>query len=446
MSYVKPRLLKGMRDFLPADMRRRQYVISKIKSLFRRYGFEACETPTMEYADILDGKYGEEERLIYRFEDKGRRQVALKYDLTVPLARLVGMYQQELTMPFKRYQIQPVFRSEKPQKGRYREFYQCDVDIVGVNSILADAELILLAIDALERLGFKDFKVRINHRRLLSAIAEYSGVPKSQADAIAISIDKLDKIGIDGVRKDLTARGIEEKSRDKIIDLITLTERSETASPEDMLNQLRPILKDFSSAQDALDDLEYLFSTLKGLSIPSERYDFDLTLARGLGYYTGPIFEIYVAKPKIGSIGGGGRYGNLIGMFMRRNVPATGISLGLERIIDVMSELDMFPDNLDQIHVLVGLFNVETAVYSLQIAKQLREAGIFTDIYYQPVKLKKQFAYANKKNIPYVVMAGPDEQKENKLALKDMKTGEQRRMDLQQAIIFLGERYENQIG
>jgi histidyl-tRNA synthetase len=423
MATVEPKILKGMRDFLPAEMRRRKFVFATIERVFQRYGYEACETPTMEYAEILEGKYGEEERLLYRFMDQGERRVALKYDLTVPLARVVAMYQNELALPFKRYQMQPVFRSEKPQKGRYREFYQCDVDIVGNTSLLADAELVLVADEALSSLGFRDFTIRINHRRLLRGIAQCAGVPDERADAVAVAVDKLDKIGLDGVRAELTERGIAVDCHAKIMEVI-----QKKGTPQAMIADLRGALAGTETALTALDDLEKLFRLLAAAPIATEHYALDLTLARGLGYYTGPIFEIHVTTPKIGSIGGGGRYDGLIGMFSNQQLPACGISLGVERIIDVMTELNLFPQDMARTQVLVSLFDEENAAYALKIAADLRAAGINTETYLSPGKLKKQFAYADKRGIPFVVIAGPDERDKGLVTLKVLTGGEQRSM------------------
>ena len=420
MSSIEPKILKGMRDFLPEDMRRRKYVMNIIEQTFLRYGFEPCETPAIEYAEILEGKYGEEEKLLYRFEDQGERRVALKFDLTVPLARLIAMYQNQIAMPFKRYQMQPVYRAEKPQKGRYREFYQCDVDIVGSESSIADAELIILAKYALTNLGFEEFTIRINHRKLLRALAIHAGVPEENANSVAIAIDKLDKIGPDGVRQELLNRNISAASADTIL---TLTRLEGTAL--ELITRLNNTFSNIPVALEALNDLEKVFLILQHSGLSEKHYAFDLTLARGLGYYTGPIFEINVTRPKIGSIGGGGRYDGLIGMFQKANIPATGISLGLERIIDVMTELNMFPEEIRTTQVLITLFDDDSIGYAVNIASRLRSAGINTEMYYQAGKLKKQFTYADKKGIQFVVIVGPDEQQNNSATLKDMKTGEQ---------------------
>ncbi len=426
MNPIEPKILSGMRDFLPQEMRRRKYVFSTIERVFQCYGFEPCETPTMEYAEVLEGKYGEEERLLYRFEDNGGRRVALKYDLTVPLARVAAMYQNEIALPFKRYQMQPVFRAERPQKGRYREFYQCDVDILGSTERLADAELVLVAYDALSALGFKDFVIRINHRLLLRGIAQFAGVPDENADAVAICIDKLDKIGSDGVRDELAGRGIAADCRDKILTLL-----NQQGAPMEMVNRLRALLAGSEIALGALKELEELFTILAAAPISAQNYAFDLTLARGLGYYTGPIFEVHITEPKIGSIGGGGRYDNLIGMFMKQGVPACGISLGVERIIYVMTEFNMFPAEMAHTRVLVSLFDAGSIPYLMQVAALLRQAGVNTEVFFKPGKLGKQFAYADKKGIPFVVVAGPDEREKNIVTLKNMKTGEQQATPLE---------------
>lgn len=374
--------LKGFRDFLPKEMRKRQYVINTLKKVFESYGFEPLETPALEYQEILLGKYGEEgDKLMYKFKDNGDRDVALRYDQTVPLARVVAQYQNELPMPFKRYQIQPVWRAENTQKGRYREFLQCDADIVGANSPLSDAEIINLAEKALEKLGFSNYKIVINDR------VNFANVPPL---AIA-TIDKLQKIGKEGVLKELEDKGIPASTLDEILN------------------------------KKPTENLEKIIRLLN-----SPRVVFDPTLARGLDYYTGLIFEIEIEGYSAGSVCGGGRYDNLIGIFAGRQVPAVGFAFGFDRLIEAMEEQNLFPADLTTTQVLVTIFSPELKDKSIEIASQLRSKNINTEIYLdENVALDRQLKYADKKQIPFVIVIGPDEAKNNTVTLKNMKTREQ---------------------
>lgn len=426
MSKIKPRIYKGTRDFLPEQMVRRNYVINIIKSVFEKFGFEPLETPTIEMWETLSGKYGEEgDRLTYRFTDRGDREVGLRYDLTVPLSRVVAMYPQ-LPKPFKRYQIQPVWRADKPQKGRFREFYQCDIDTIGSESVLADAELLAVTSEILTRLNFSAFKIRINSRKVLTGIVEAAGVNPELAPEIFRAIDKLDKIGHDGVENLLKDLAIGDDAVQKILNILNIS--GENA---DRLEKARTGLANSNIGMAGVAEIEKLIDLLRSFGIPRNNYLFDPCLARGLDYYTGPIFETIVEEPRIGSITGGGRYDNLIGMFGGNGFPATGSSIGLERIVTVMEELNMFPDWLGTTtEVLVTVFAEEFLPYSIHITNLLRDSGINTDLYSGSAKLRGQFGLANDKGIHFVVIAGPDEQEKQTVNIKDMINGKQESLPL----------------
>ncbi len=427
---VQPRIYKGTRDFLPEQMVKRQHVINTIKQVFEKYGFEPLETPTIELWETLAGKYGEEgDRLTYRFTDRGNREVGLRYDLTVPLSRVIAMYPQ-IPKPFKRYQIQPVWRADKPQKGRFREFYQCDVDIVGSKSVLADAEILAVLYEALITLGFEHFTMRINSRKILSGIAEISGVSHEKELDICRAIDKFDKIGMEGVKTELESREIPASSIEKISKILTIA-----GTNEERLGKISKLLVDSPIGLEGVKEVKELFNYLQGYEIPEEFLLFDLTLARGLDYYTGPIFETVVDKPRIGSITGGGRYDRLIGLFTGREEPATGSSIGLERIVTVMDELNMFPEDFTTpIKVLVTVFDEDTLNYSIQIAKMLRAAGIPTDLYTGTSKIRGQFGLANDKKIPIVIVAGSNEIETKSVNIKNMQTGDQQTVSLSELV------------
>ncbi|NOX36401.1 MAG: histidine--tRNA ligase [Calditrichaeota bacterium] len=418
---ITPRIYKGTRDFLPEQMVKRNYVISIIKEIFERYGFEPLETPTIELWETLSGKYGEEaDRLTYRFTDRGNREVGLRYDLTVPLSRVVAMYPQ-IPKPFKRYQIQPVWRADKPQKGRFREFYQCDVDIVGSPSMLADAEIIAIIYEVLQSLNFRQFTIRINHRKILFGITEVSGAGMEKELEVCRAIDKMDKIGMEGVKEELLKREISPEAVQRILDILSTSGDNATR-----LQQTAAHLQASEVGQQGIREMQELFEYLALYQIPEDFVQFDLYLSRGLDYYTGPIYETVVREPRIGSITGGGRYDNLIGLFSGQDFPATGTTIGLERIITVMEELNMFPPHLrTPVQVLVTVFDPNTLPYSIAIARELRAAGIRTDLYTGKSKLRGQFGLANDKGIPLVVIAGPDEQQANQVNIKQMETGEQ---------------------
>lgn len=414
-------VLKGMRDFLPKRMLLRQHVIGVLRGVFERHGFEPIDTPALEYYDSLAGKYGEDERLIYHFADHGGREVGLRYDLTVPLARFVAVHRNELVFPFKRYHIGPVWRADRPQKGRYREFWQCDADIVGTTSMLADADVVSIVIEALRGIQMPNFVVHINHRKLLESLALYAGVPAAQAPGVYRAIDKLAKIGNDGVVRELEATGVASTVAGRIVDLVATS-----GAPDAVLSAVSERLAGIDLAREAISDLEDLFEFLAALGAPPEHYVLDLALARGLEYYTGPVFETTVEEPKIGSLGGAGRYDGLVGMFSGQDIPATGMSLGLERIIDVVEELGLLnvPPTIST--VFVTIFDVDRTAESLSIASRLRAAGIPTEVAMEENRdLGRQLRYAGRRKIPYAVVVGPDEMARGAVIVRDMTSGEQ---------------------
>lgn len=384
---IKSQTLKGFRDFLPKESKKRQYVINTLKSVFESYGFEPLETPALEYEEVLLGKYGDEgDKLMYRFEDNGKRKVALRYDQTVPLARVVTQYQNELPIPFKRYQIQNVWRAENTQKGRFREFLQCDADIVGSDSVLSDLEILSCVDTAMKELGFQDFSILVNSRKVFDMFG---------ANKKIISIlDKEDKIG-----------------KDKVLGLLSEVMESDRKAKEfyNNIKNLRP--------ENIPDRLKEILKKSDELNLFPAFF-----LARGLDYYTDLIFEVKVPKYKGGSVCGGGRYDNLIGLFSGKQIPAVGFAFGFDRIIQAMEELDLFPKDLQTTKVLVTIFSKELEGKSLEIANMLREKNINTEIYLEPfAKLEKQLKYADQKGIPFAVIIGPDEAKNNTVTIKNLK-------------------------
>jgi len=444
MKSIKPSIPKGMRDFLPEQMLRRNFVIDTVKTIFEKYGYEPLETPAIEKMEILAGKYGEEgDQLLFKILKRGTGiekvgkdilefsvskfsdvvDFGLRYDLTVPLCRLIAMYPNEITLPFKRYQIQPVWRADRPQKGRYREFWQCDADTVGSASMLADAESIAIVNEVLTTLGFEQFKIRINNRKILSGIVEYAGVEKERGNEVCIAIDKLEKIGLDGVKAELQHRDIPQEAIEKIIPVLEIKGSTDT-----ILDDVATVLRSSEIGLEGINEIKALLSFTDNLGVPKDNYAVDLYLARGLEYYTGPIYESVVDKPKIGSLTGGGRYDELVGMFLGHNIPATGTTIGIERIIDVMTELNMLPETKTTTKVLVTVFNEDVRSQSLSVVQDLRNAGINTEVFFDSGGLKKQFGYAHKKGIPFVVILGPDELARGEITVKDMNSGEQKQM------------------
>ena len=448
MASARTQPARGMRDFLPADVRKREYVIGVIRSVYERYGFEPLETPAVENIETLMGKYGEEgNQLIFKIlkrgehEKTGEADLALRYDLTVPLARVVAQYQNELPKFFKRYQIQPVWRADRPARGRFREFYQCDVDVLGSKSMVVEAEICAAASDALVALGFNDFVIRLNHRQALAAVLDNAGVSPEKHDGALIALDKLDKIGPEGVEKEFAERGIEEAAGQRLLGFFTalgsLEHAAEIAAGEDplmkrtalnkaILGRLVEAVGDNEAGARGVDELQSLMAFAVASGVAS-RIKIDPTLARGLSYYTGAIIEINVAD-LAGSLGGGGRYDNLVGMFLGKDIPACGFSLGLERIIVVMSEREMFPAALisSPADVMVTVWNEASVGESLALATELRSKGLRTDLYPEADKRGKQFKYASARSIPFVLIIGDEERDRGEVAIKDLKSGEQR--------------------
>ncbi|HXS02694.1 MAG TPA: histidine--tRNA ligase [Pyrinomonadaceae bacterium] len=445
MPSAKTQPARGMRDFLPEDVRKRDYVIGVIKDVYSRYGFEPLETPAVENIETLTGKYGEEgSQLIFKIlkrgvhEGTGEADLALRYDLTVPLARVVAEYRDKLPKFFKRYQIQPVWRADRPARGRFREFYQCDVDVLGSHSMLVEAEICTAASEVLVKLGFNDFCVRLNHRKVLTGILGIAGVSLDKHDVALIALDKLDKIGSNGVKKEFAARGIDESAGDRLLgffsDLSALEHAAEIAVEDNAqqafskaaLGRIVEFVKDNEVGAQGVDELQSIMEFADATGI-AQRIKIDPSLARGLSYYTGAIMEINV-KDLAGSLGGGGRYDNLVGMFLGQEVPACGFSLGLERILVVMNERNMFPAwlNSSPADVMVTIWNKESVAESIKLAQELRAAGLRVDLYPEADKLGKQFKYASSLRIPFVAVLGEDEQAKGQVALKDMQSGEQR--------------------
>ncbi len=426
---------RGMRDILSVDARRRAYVINIIKDVYERYGFEPLETPAIENIETLTGKYGEEAGgLIFKILKRGREgeasgeaDLALRYDLTVPLARVVAEYKDKLPKFFKRYQIQPVYRAERPGKNRFREFYQCDVDAINSISPVVETELISAACDVLERLGFTDFFIKLNHRGILTAVLNSAGVENNlHADALT-AIDKLDKIGRAGVVQEMRERGVNDDASGRLLDLFDALANLDA---EDFnlraLQRLIEFIGDDDAGAQSVDNLRCIIELSKSANV-SRFIKIDASLARGLSYYTGAIMEASVPDLN-SSIGGGGRYDNLIGMFGKEQIPACGFSLGLERILVVMQEREMFPAEVERdaaAQVLIAAWNEESFADSLALARQLRSAEIKVEVYPQADKLAKQFKYASSRGVPFVAVIGDEERANNKIALKNMEMGEQ---------------------
>ncbi len=448
MPSAKTQPARGMRDFLPGDVRKREYVIGVIKSVYERYGFEPLETPAVENIETLMGKYGEEgNQLIFKIlkrgehEKTGEADLALRYDLTVPLARVVAQYQNELPKFFKRYQIQPVWRADRPARGRFREFYQCDVDVLGSRSMVIEAELIAAASAALVALGFNDFVIRVNHRQVLTGILAQAGVaPEKHEDAL-IALDKMDKAGPQGVARELNERGIIGEAAVKLMRFFEglagvrraagFADLGEPGSEKaafnaDVLGRLVEFIGAHEIGARGVDDLRQILQFAKASGV-DKRIKLDPTLARGLAYYTGAIVEINVTD-LAGSLGGGGRYDNLVGMFLGKDVPACGFSLGLERIIVVMSEREMFSAKLasSPADVMITIWNEDSIGESIALATELRSKDLSVDLYPEPDKLAKQFKYASSRGIPFVAIIGEDERLRGEAAIKDMRSGEQR--------------------
>jgi histidyl-tRNA synthetase len=444
----KPSIPKGTRDFSPAEIEKRNYIVQTIQRHFKNFGFQPIETPAFENSETLMGKYGDEgDRLIFKILNSGdfinkvdddtynsknskalTRKItdkALRYDLTVPFARYVVMHQNEIDFPFKRYQIQPVWRADRPQKGRFREFYQCDADVVGANSLLQEIEFIQLYDAVFTDLGLKKAMIKLNNRKILSGIAEVIGEKHRLVD-FTVALDKLDKIGKEGVVKEMLSKGISPKAIEKAQALFSLT-----GTNSEQLEQLKNFLKDSEEGRKGVEDLTFILEAIGELGLKSSQLTLDVTLARGLNYYTGAIFE--VAPPagiSMGSIGGGGRYDDLTGIFGLKDMSGIGISFGLDRIYLVMEELGLFPGNIGRaLDVLFLNFGEQEAMASLKLIGKLRKEEVKADLYPDSSKMQKQMKYANKRNVPFVVIIGDRELADNSFVVKNMSKGDQKTYD-----------------
>jgi histidyl-tRNA synthetase len=447
MASIKPSVPKGTRDFSPAEMAKRNFIFDTIKGVFRKYGYQQIETPSMEKLETLTGKYGDEgDKLIFKVLNTGdfvsdakidssnfnsdykklTPQIsgkALRYDLTVPFARYVVQHQNEITFPFKRFQVQPVWRADRPQKGRYREFYQCDADVVGSASLLNEAEFIMIYDEALSLLGLKDFSIKINNRKILSGIAQVIDKNDSIID-MTVAIDKLDKIGFDGVVKELLERGFTQADIDHIKPIILLE-----GTNDEKLASLRAALQDSTTGLQGCDEIESVFNYVAACKPLTAKLELDITLARGLNYYTGAIFEVKTNEVAMGSIGGGGRYDDLTGMFGLKGLTGAGISFGADRIYDVLEELNLFPQSAEQsTQVLICCFDEQGEKYGLPLLQNLRSQNTNAELYPAGAKIKKQMEYANNKQIPYTVLIGSDEMQSGLLTFKNMESGEQEQL------------------
>ena len=421
----KPSIPKGTRDFGPAEMVGRNYIFNIVRSVFRKYGYQCIETPSMENLSTLLGKYGEEgDKLLFRIQNSGEKaalapEKGLRYDLTVPFARFVVQHQNEIVFPFKRYQIQPVWRADRPQKGRYREFYQCDVDVIGSKSLLNELELVQMVDDVFGQMGIR-VVIKLNNRKILAGLAEVSGQPDKLVD-ITVAIDKIDKIGLDAVKQELTEKGLTEQAIAVIEPVLTLS-----GTTAEKLARMRELLATSETGLKGLEEIGTLFSLIDGAGI-SQTVELDLSLARGLNYYTGAIFEVKALDFAIGSICGGGRYDDLTGIFGLPNTSGVGISFGADRIYDVLAGLDLFPkDAAAAASVLFTNMGEKEIAYTIPVAASLRATGIACEIYPDSAKLKKQFEYADRKGIPYLAIVGDQEVTDGTVTLKNLATGEQR--------------------
>jgi histidyl-tRNA synthetase len=487
MASIKPSVPKGTRDFSPAEMAKRNFIFDTIKGVFRKYGYQQIETPSMENLSTLTGKYGDEgDKLIFKILDSGdffskldeedlikkiqedkplspaasfgdkvlhylrakdqAQQIqlassltphisekALRYDLTVPFARYVVQHQNEITFPFKRFQVQPVWRADRPQKGRYREFYQCDADVVGSASLLNEAEFIMIYDEALSLLGLKDFTIKINNRKILSGIAQIIDKSDNIID-LTVAIDKLDKIGMDGVVKELMEKGFTEADINKLKPVILLE-----GNNDEKLASLRDALKDSQIGLQGCDEIQTVFNYIASCELRTANLELDITLARGLNYYTGAIFEVKTNEVAMGSIGGGGRYDDLTGMFGLKGLTGAGISFGADRIYDVMEELNLFPASAEQsTQVLICCFEPQGETYALPLLQKLRNKNINAELYPAGAKIKKQMEYANNKQVPYTILIGSDEMQSGLLTFKNMESGEQEKLTAENILEKLG--------
>ncbi len=452
----KPSIPKGTRDFSPSEVAKRNFIFDTVKKHFKTFGFQPIETPSFENSTTLMGKYGEEgDRLIFKILNSGDyiskvddvtysskesksltpkiSEKALRYDLTVPFARYVVMHQNEIDFPFKRYQIQPVWRADRPQKGRFREFFQCDADVVGANSLLQEVEFIQLYDAVFSDLGLSGVKIKLNNRKILAGIAEVIGAKHLLID-FTVALDKLDKIGEEGVKKEMLAKGISEASIQKAAPLFTLS-----GSNLEQLDSLKSLLVESEEGTKGVEELKFIVESITTLGLKSAQLSIDVTLARGLNYYTGAIFEVGAPEGvKMGSIGGGGRYDDLTGVFGLKDVSGVGISFGLDRIYLVLEELNLFPEAIDQsLDVLCLNFGDKEALVALQLITKLRNSGIKADVYPSAVKMQKQFKYANNRKVPYVILLGESEIENSSFIVKNMAEGSQKEYSLSKIEDFI---------
>ena len=432
----KPSIPKGTRDFGQLEMTRRNYIFDTIKGVFRLYGFQQIETPAMENLSTLMGKYGEEgDKLLFRIQNSGEKaalapEKGLRYDLTVPFARYVVQHREEISFPFKRFQIQPVWRADRPQKGRYREFYQCDVDVIGSDSLLGELELVQIVEEVYRRLGI-NVCLHINNRKILAGIAEVIGAPDKMID-ITVAIDKLDKIGVEAVNAELVERGLNAEQVDKLQPILNFS-----GTTAEKLAALRTILASSEIGLKGIEEMQIVFDELEIVNCKLDIV-LDLCLARGLNYYTGAIFEVKALDAQIGSITGGGRYDNLTGIFGLPGVSGVGISFGADRIYDVLTELNLFPAALQSTtQVLFATFGQNELNYALGWTKTLRAKDIAVEVYPEPTKMKKQMGYADAKQIPFVAIVGTDEMNSNTVMLKNMSSGEQKQVTIEELCTIL---------
>jgi histidyl-tRNA synthetase len=455
MKIDKPTIPKGTRDFGPDKMLKRQFIFDTIKRVFEKFGYQPLETPSMENLSVLTGKYGAEgDQLLYKILNSGDylskvnqneinegsksltskiAEKGLRYDLTVPFARYVVMNQHEISFPFKRYQIQPVWRADRPQRGRYREFYQCDADVVGTDSLVCEAEIILMINEVMNNLGLSDFIIKLNHRKLLSAITDFVGAHGKET-AFCVAIDKLDKIGRQKVEEELSENGFSKEAIQKLDPILNIR-----GSNIEKIRQLDEVFSKVELGQQGVSELKQIFDYLKDFDLVDHHVELDLTLARGLSYYTGTILEVRANSSSItSSITGGGRYDNLTGVFGLEGVSGVGFSFGVDRIYDVMEDLDIFPKEVSSsTQVLLLNFDAVSFKECLKVLTKLREANIKCEVYPDQAKIKKQMVYANKKGVPFVLMIGENEIKEGKYQLKNMITGEQQQLALNEIIAHL---------
>jgi histidyl-tRNA synthetase len=412
---IEPKILKGTRDFGPEAMIKRNFVMEKLKTIFKQFGFDQIETPVIEYAETILGKYGEEgDKLTYTFKDRGDRQIALPYDLTVPFARFTAANWQNLAIPFKRFQISRVWRADKPQKGRLREFYQCDVDVIGTESLLAEAEISSLMYKVFSSFGFKKFTIRFNSRKVINAILNQCGYKEEQHIDVIRVVDKFDKIGAEEVEKEILVLDKDNSKVEKLMKYISMT-----GTNKEKIKKC-----DFPEVKEVKEFLDYV----KYYNIPEENLMFDLKIARGLDYYTGIVFEVTVDEPKVGTLCAGGRYANLCGYFCDKKFSGTGVSFGFERLMIVMDELGLLSVKKTNTDVLVTVFDKNSLGKSIEILNKLQAGGLNAELYIQEDRLGQQFKYADKKGVEYVVVCGPDEIKKDVVVLKDLKTGKQKEM------------------